>query len=329
MTLSHSMKYLSILLFIFLCSCSRVETTPVQQWKHAAQATYAATLSSDGRYAVQSTLQHGITIWDTEQQGLLYQWNHQDVDENVVFVLAISPNNSHVLSADRDNFALWRIEDGENVGYWQLDEASVRDVAVSNNADHLLIGKSNGGVQHITFSSGRRLEFLGHSERINSVDLSPNGRYALTGGNDYMAYLWDTESAQIIHSFPHPSRVTKVKLDPQGRYAFTADSQSMAQIWDIQTGQPVSRLQFTARQQIFSAVRFSDDGRWLATGAPSRKLALWDVQSGEELQRWRVSPRVGSRPPSAAVHAVAFFGPHQIISESSSGLAEVWEINRD
>lgn len=329
MTLSHSMKYLSILLFILLCGCSRVETTPVQQWKHAAQATYAAALSSDGRYAVQSSLQHGITIWDTGQQGLLYQWNHQDAENNLVFALAISPNNSHVLSADSKNFALWNIEDGENVGYWQLDESSVRDIAVSNNADHLLIGKSNGGVQHITFSSGRRLEFLGHSERINSVDLSPNGRFALTGGNDYMAYLWNTETAQIIHSFPHPSRVTKVQLDPQGRYAFTADSQSMAQIWDIQTGQPVSRLQFTARQQIFSAVRFSEDGRWLATGAPSRKLALWDVQSGEELQRWRVSPRVGSRPPSAAVHAVAFFGPNQLISESSSGLAEVWEINRD
>ncbi|MEE2025886.1 WD40 repeat domain-containing protein [Alkalimonas mucilaginosa] len=330
MRLSHHSKYLPIFLFLLItAACSRVETTPIQQWKHAAQATYAAAISSDGRYAVQSSVQHGITIWDTEREGLMYQWNHRDADANIVFALAISPNNSHVLSADRTNFALWRIADGENVGYWQLDESSVRDIAVSHNAEHLLIGKGNGGVQHITFASGRRLEFLGHSERINSVDLSPNGRFALTGGNDYMAYLWNTETAQIIHSFPHPSRVTKVALDPQGRFAFTADSQSTAQIWDIQTGQLVSRLQFTARQQIFSAVRFSDDGRWLATGAPSRNLALWDVQTGRELQRWRVSPRVGSRPPSAAVHAVAFFGPNQLISESSSGLAEVWQIQLD
>ncbi|SEB00866.1 hypothetical protein SAMN04488051_11343 [Alkalimonas amylolytica] len=150
MRLSHSSKYLPIFLFALLtAACSRVETTPVQQWKHAAQATYAAAISSDGRYAVQSSVQHGITIWDTERQGLMYQWNHGNAADNIVFALAISPNNSHVLSADRTNFALWRIADGENVGFWQLDESSVRDIAVSHNAEHLLIGKGNGGVQHI------------------------------------------------------------------------------------------------------------------------------------------------------------------------------------
>src|SRR5690606_29206066 len=103
----------------------------------------------------------------------------------------------------------------------------------------------------------------------------------------------------------------------------------LAQIWDIKTGQLVSKLQFTARQQIFSAVRFSSDGKYLATGAPTRKLALWDIQTGRELQSWQVSVREDSRPPSAVVHAVAFLNSNRLISESSSGIAEVWEIKHD
>lgn len=322
------MKYPVFFLLLLLSGCEKLTTVPpVQQFPHVAQGSYAAAISDDGRFAAVSSIQDGVALWDLTDNALKYQWKHQDSSDNLVFSLAISHNNSHVLTADQQTYALWHIASGENQGYWKLDAATVRDVAVSDNGAHLLIGKSDGGVQHITLSSGRRLEFLGHTERINSVAMSPNGRYALTGGNDYKAHLWDTQSAQIIYSFSHPSRVTKVALDPKGRYAFTADSQDLAQIWDIQTGQLVSKLQFIARQQVFSAVRFSSDGKYLATGAPTRKLALWDVQSGAELQQWQVGVKPDSRPPSAVVHAVAFLGDKQLISESSSGIAEVWEIN--
>lgn len=323
------MKYPVFFLLLMLSGCEKPSSDAIQQWPHVAQGSYAAALSADGHYSAVSSIQDGVALWDLQRNALLYHWRHQQDKENLVFSLAISNNNSHVLTADQNTFALWQVTDGKNAGFWQLDESTVRDVAVSDNGQHMLIGKSNGTVQHITLSSGRRLEFLGHSERINSVAMSPNGHYALTGGNDYKAYLWDTRSAQIIHSFSHPSRVTKVALDPQGRYAFTADSMSLAQIWDIQTGKLVSKLKFTARQQVFSAVRFSEDGKWLATGAPTRKLALWDVLTGNELQRWQVSARDSSHPAtaSAVVHAVAFLDPHHLISESSSGIAEVWEIN--
>lgn len=323
------MKYPVLFLTFLLSSCTKVETTALQQWQHVAQGSYAAEIADNGNFAVVSSVEHGVAYWDLEQNALKYQWQHDPEQENLVFSLAISPDNSHVLTADQHTFALWRTDTGQNAGFWQLDQSTVRDIAVSANGAHLLIGKSDGAVQHITLSSGRRLEFLGHSEKINSVAMSPNGRYALTGSNDYQAYLWDTDSAQIIHTFSHPSRVSKVALDPKGRYAFTADSQSLARIWDIQTGALVSKLQITARQQVFSAVRFSADGNYLLTGAPTRNAALWRVSDGQELQRWRVMPRDGSRPAGAVVHAVAFLSPTRIITESSSGFAEVWEINYD
>jgi WD40 repeat protein len=323
------MKYPVFFLIFLIVSCTKVETTSLQQWQHVAQGSYAAEIADNGKFAVVSSVQNGIAFWDLQQNALKYQWQHQQDQENLVFNLALSPDNSHVLSADQQNFALWRTDNGANVGFWQIDQSSIRDIAVSNNGAHLLIGKSDGAVQHITLASGRRLEFLGHTEKINSVALSPNGRYALTGSNDYQAYLWDTDSAQIIHTFSHPSRVSTVALDPQGRFAFTADSQNLARIWDVQTGTLISSLQIMARQQVFSAVRFSADGKYLLTGAPTRNVVLWRVSDGKELQRWRVMPRDGSRPAGAVVHAVAFLSPTRIISESSSGYAEVWEINYD
>lgn len=322
--------YLVTILFltISLTGCSDSGAIPSNSMEHAVDGAYTATLSQDGQYAVISSIHHGIALWDTQANALKYQWSHQGSDNNLVLVAAISPNNTHVLTADRENFVLWEIATGKAAAFIKVKDSNIRDVAVSNDGRHLLIGKSNGVVVHITTATGRRLEFLGHQEKINSVDLSDNGRFALTGSNDYVAYFWDTESGQVIHRFNHSSRVSKVALDHSRRYAFTADTQKQAQIWDITTGKPVSKLKYTARQNIFSSVRFNSDATKIVTGSPARKVKLWDVATGEQLQSWTVAPRENSRPKSAVVHSVAFINnDKQIISESSSGLAEIWDIN--
>lgn len=318
---------------LFIClsllgGCSGEQSHAVTYYEHAADSSYSATLSVDGSYSVVSSVHHGLSLWDIKNNALKYQWSHQGKDNNLVLVSAISANNSHALTADRDNFVLWDISTGESAGFFKVRESNIRDVAVSNDGKHLLIGKSNGVAVHITLATGRRIEFLGHQEKINSVDMTANGRFALTGSNDYVAYLWDTQTGQVVHRFNHPSRVSKVALDPQGRYLFTADSQKQAQIWDLLSGKAISRLNYAARQNVFSTVRFSPSGNFLATGAPSRKLTLWDVQSGDKLQSWTVAPRKGSRPKGAVVHSVSFINKEsQLITESSSGLAEVWDID--
>ncbi|NVK23677.1 MAG: hypothetical protein HWE10_02010 [Gammaproteobacteria bacterium] len=222
--------------------------------------------------------------------------------------------------------------------------ADIRDVAVSNYGNHILLGKSNGEVVHISKATGRRIEFLGHQQvlvdddsgetfhlnnAINSVDMSPNGAFALSGSSDQSAYLWDTKTGQVIYKFQHNSRVVLVALDPKGRYAFTSDTKKQAKIWDLKTGKMISNLQFTSRQEIFTTARFSQNGRYLVTGAPTRKLTLWDVKTGKEQKEWLVTARKNSRPSSAVVYSAAFINSDsQIISESSAGLSEVWNINK-
>ena len=221
---------------------------------------------------------------------------------------------------------------------------TIRAIDVSDNGNSIVIGKSNGMVTHITLESGRRLEFLGHqrdlldengeaiqiNNAINSIDMSPNGKYVLTGSSDQAAYLWDTTSGQVVHKFRHSSRVIHVALDPKARYAFTADSKKQARIWDLKTGNTLSNLDFINRQEIFSSARFSENGKWLLTGAPTRQLTLWDVKTGKQLQQWHVTPRKGSRPQSAVVYSASFINNEtQVISESSAGLSEIWDIARE
>lgn len=385
---------------VLLTACQPKSSTPLQQNIHSQDGSFAATVSYSGKYAVISSLYHGVSAWDLEAKGILYNWyqtpseqsfslfndNNTDAtaDNNFVFATAISNDDSHALLADKNTFSLWRMDNGHNVGYWsvkpskvvyhvkQVDgdyqqsdlydvveehnctnpDASIGEVCVfvsdiraidlSNQGKHILLGKSDGKVVHVRLSDGRRVEFLGHQQTlidsnsgetyhlnnaINSVALSPNGLYALSGSSDQSAYLWDTKTGQVIYKFQHHARVVMVALDPKGRYAFTADSKKSAIIWDLTTGRQVSVLDITGRQQIFTTAKFSNDGEMLITGSPNQKLSLWRVNTGEKLKQWLVTPRKNSRPASAVVYSASFINKDtQIVSESSAGLSEIWDV---
>ncbi|MFD2165407.1 WD40 repeat domain-containing protein [Thalassotalea euphylliae] len=310
-----------------ISGCSPSDSEPLERWRHAAEGARAADISNDGTLSVVSSIHHGISVWDLDNNALKFTWSQQqDNADNLVLAIDIADDNSQVLTANRDTFALWDAVSGESIGYWQVRESNIRDIALSSEGRHVLIGKSNGTVVHVTMANGRRIEFLGHSEKVNTVDMLPNGRVAISGGNDFIAYVWDTQSGQVIYQFNHPSRVTKVALDPEGRYAFTADSKKDAHIWNLKTGQLVQSLQYTNRQEVFSSVRFSPDGSQLLTGAPTRKVSLWNIGTGQRLHSWRVTPREDIRPAGAVVYSAAFRDNNHFITESSSGFAELWPL---
>ena len=77
---------------------------------------------------------------------------------------------------------------------------------------------------------------------------------------------------------------------------------------------------------MFSAIRFNSDATLLVTGSPARTIDVWDTVTGNRLQTWKVSAKKDTRPKSAVVYDVAFGDNKQIISESSNGLSEIWQM---
>lgn len=314
-------------LIVFSCflaiACTDKKNQSVESFEHTAQGAFSSALSHDGKYSLISSINHGVALWDNQQHVLKYQWFQQQSQDNLVYSLAIAFDNSVAVTAEKTTFAVWDISTGENKGYYKIQKATIRDIAISNQGRSVLYGRSDGVVVFLNLETGRRIEFLGHQDKVNTVDLAPNGRYALSGSNDYVAYFWDTNTGQVIHRFSHPTRVTQVTLDPQGRFAFTADSMAQAHVWKLTTGDLVSKLAYIARQKIFTAVRFNEQGTLLATGSPNKRVDLWQISSGEKIQTWQVTPRKGSKPKSAVVLDVAFIdNDKSLLTESSSGIAE-------
>ncbi|WP_196140008.1 WD40 repeat domain-containing protein [Aliikangiella sp. G2MR2-5] len=314
---------LSVLLF---AACEQ-KTPSIAEWQHAAAGAFDAAISQDGRYSLVASVNFGAAYWDLEKNQLLYQWRHNDNPEDGIVAVDISPDGSRAITADKRTFVIWNTNSGKAYGYWEAP-SDIRAVAISNKGRYVLLGLGSGLVIFIDMNTGRRIEFTAHrQEAVASVDLSPNGLWAFTGGNDYRAILWNTQTAKPRLILEHKTRVSQLKLDRKGKLAFTSGTLGNAFIWSVETGKQVSQLKLKPREYVVSSAEFSSDGDLLITGAPGRDISLWQTSSGNRVAKYRARTRVKGRPSGAIIYAVGFTqdGLH-ILSESSAGYGEKWLI---
>jgi len=123
---------------------------------------------------------------------------------------------------------------------------------------------------------------LGHSNQVNSVAFSSDGRWALTGSADNTARLWDIASGREIRRF-ESNWVNSAAFSPDGHSVITGSHDGIARLWAVTTGREIRR--FAGHEGEVTSTAFSPDGRLLLTGGRDGTARLWDVASGNEVRR--------------------------------------------
>jgi WD40 repeat protein len=124
----------------------------------------------------------------------------------------------------------------------------------------------------------------GHTQSIESIAFSPDGKMFVTAGQDKTARLWKVSEhaapeplgGPLIHSSP----VTSATLTPDGWTLVTSTQDATVTLWDLRdpsaprrVGRPLAGAGST------SAVAYSAHGRILATASQQGQVTLWDIAS--------------------------------------------------
>ncbi len=157
---------------------------------------------------------------------------------------------------------------------------------------------------------------------VGKVDISPDGRYALSGSFDHFI-LWDIFQGQKLQSFTHPKAfagdTTAVAFSPDGKY-FASGNQG-AKLWDLAARQEIR----TFGDKRTYSIAFSPDGKYLLCGGPGSgvfvdippSMKIFDVATGKETRDFEIQNNVWS---------VAYSPDSKnILSGSGDGKMDLWD----
>jgi WD40 repeat protein len=152
--------------------------------------------------------------------------------------------------------------------------------------------------------------------RITTLTASPDGKYVISGGDDGLAVLLDTESLNPLRKFQHQGPLTAAMPDPTGKKVLTISDDAVIHIWDAATGKEETRLLAHTNRVI--AASFSPDAERLLSASLDKTAKLWDLSTGRLL-----SNLVGHTDAVSA----ATFSPdgRLLVTGSWDGTAKIWD----
>jgi WD40 repeat protein len=163
-------------------------------------------------------------------------------------------------------------------------------------------------------------ELTGHKGWVNSVAVSPDGMWAVSGSDDKTVKIWDLETGACRATLNgHTEEVNSVAIMPDGRRILSVSDDGFIRVWDAADGKAVAS--WKASEGLVCSVAAAPDGRRIVTSeaAPGTPVKIWDVASQRCLSTMR------GHTEAVACLAVSYDG-ERAVSGSNDDTARIWNL---
>lgn len=169
----------------------------------------------------------------------------------------------------------------------------------------------------------RTITLSGHTNAVNSVDFSPDGKTIVTGGADKSINIWEVGSGKLERKLiGHTDPVHSIRISPNGNTIASGSGGAFdytARLWDKNSGRLLHT--FNLGGIVFSLV-FSPDGKFLASAA-------WDIISIHEVASGKRIIQFPWSSKHTAVNSIVFSSDGKMLfSAHDEGFIKMWDVDK-
>jgi WD40 repeat protein len=245
--------------------------------KGHTNTVYAVTFSPDGKWIGTGSGDNTIRIWDAATGERKARIPHT----NPVYCIAFSPDSKTLASGGSDGaVTLWDVASGEKKKTLP-DVTSGAVVWIRFAPDGHAV--ATFGLREVRttdpviwdVTSGKQLASLqGHTDKVNALAFSPDGKTVVTVSKDSTIRLWDAVSGKEKDTFrAHDGAVYSAAFSPDGRLLATGGGDKTVIVWNLQTGNVMKPVLEGHKWPVWF-VSYLPDGRILSR-AIGGGLFLW------------------------------------------------------
>eukprot|EP00735_Rhodelphis_limneticus_P004378 TRINITY_DN15960_c0_g1::TRINITY_DN15960_c0_g1_i1::g.3774::m.3774 TRINITY_DN15960_c0_g1::TRINITY_DN15960_c0_g1_i1::g.3774 ORF type:complete len:508 (-),score=21.69,sp/Q8YTC2/Y2800_NOSS1/31.66/2e-38,sp/Q8YTC2/Y2800_NOSS1/29.04/2e-38,sp/Q8YTC2/Y2800_NOSS1/30.10/2e-33,sp/Q8YTC2/Y2800_NOSS1/24.73/1e-29,sp/Q8YTC2/Y2800_NOSS1/26.77/1e-28,sp/Q8YTC2/Y2800_NOSS1/25.54/3e-26,sp/Q8YTC2/Y2800_NOSS1/30.74/5e-26,sp/Q8YTC2/Y2800_NOSS1/26.34/5e-24,sp/Q8YTC2/Y2800_NOSS1/24.84/5e-23,sp/Q8YTC2/Y2800_NOSS1/38.46/5e- len=164
----------------------------------------------------------------------------------------------------------------------------------------------------------------GHTDRLISAKLSPDGKFILTASLDKTARIWNSTTLECVGTLgtniSGPNNVSSAIYSPDGRFILTVLSDRTARIWNSTTMECAGILN-SIHDPVKSAI-YSPDGKFIMTISVGNQPCIWDSATFQ-----RVGGLVDSTSARSIDVIAAIYSPNSkfILTTSSEKITRIWD----
>ncbi len=181
-----------------------------------------------------------------------------------IYAAAVDSAARMLYAAGKDGTVrAYAIPEGKLAWEYPAKIGTITSLALSG--DKIIAGGHNG-VRLISRTGADIKELARHTDTVRSVSITPDGRFAVTGGDDGIPVVWDTGSYRADSIKPASELpITAVAIDPYFRYAAAAGA-ATGDMGGMLTIQYTADKRETRRIYIFRDATLTLNGAGYADG---------------------------------------------------------------
>lgn len=289
----------------------------------AALPISAVAISPDGKLLATSGY-HEVLLWSITDGSLIKRIGNV---AQRVHGLTFFPDGKRIAVASGTpgrvgEAKIFELENGKLLIDVLICQDSALSLALSPDSKRMAIGEVSGAINVYEIdekSVKLNLRIEDHSDWVNSLSWSADGRRLVSASRDKTCKVFDSNSGKSLTTFNgHQHSVTSAVFREDGQHVMSIGDDGRLRIWNLNEGKQVHELKGTPTA---ATINIINSRRILVTGSTTEALIL-DSQTAKLVERKKLSSKWNLAAAIDAVQQKALVGNH-------FGQLQIFELNAD